>query len=46
MGDPQRRDDGAERYWKLRTWLDLIKAGVWIVFQVVWPGGPFGPFRW
>lgn len=44
MGDPQRRDDGGERYWKLRTWLEVIKTGVWIAFQWIRPGGPFGPF--
>lgn len=44
MGDPQqRRDDGSARYWKLRTALELLKAGVWLVFQWLRTGGPFGP---
>lgn len=45
MGDAQqKRDDGSSRYWRLRTALELVKAGLWVAFQWVRTGGPFGPF--
>lgn len=41
---PEGRNDGAVRFWKVRTWLELIKTGVWIVLQSIRPGGPFDLF--
>ncbi|GLZ16130.1 hypothetical protein Acsp04_63650 [Actinomadura sp. NBRC 104425] len=32
---------GSGRYWRIRVWLEVIKASVWIVVQWVYRG-PFG----
>lgn len=44
-GPAEGRNDGAACFWKVRTWLEVIKTGVWIVLQGFRSGGPFDLFR-
>jgi hypothetical protein len=41
---PTERNNWIGCYWKARTWLEVIKTGVWIVLQGIRPGGPFDLF--
>jgi hypothetical protein len=41
---PEGRNNGVACFWKVRTWLEVIKSGVWIVLQGIRPGGPFDLF--
>jgi hypothetical protein len=44
MGGRDKRDEGSAGFWRLRAALEMIKCGVWIGFQWLRSGGPFGPF--
>lgn len=37
------KPDDVSRYWKIRTMLELLKAGIWIVWQWIRSNGPDGP---
>lgn len=41
MGEPDR-DPGAGRYWKVRTAVELVKLGGWIIWEYL-RHGPSGP---
>lgn len=42
MGEPRKPDDGSGPYWKVRIGLEVLKTGIWMVFQWIRPGGPGG----
>lgn len=42
--DVPQRNDGSDRYWKVRIWIEVCKTAVWVGLQTLWHAGSFGPF--